>query len=146
MPSIFPHDDMARTAPKERRLVFNEYTSPTPPRANRPFRKRKVSTLTIILSLSILAAVLVAYIGNIIAVNELVVEVEQLKSSHASIENMNNILRLEISRKMGMERITRIASEKMGMIFPKHPPVWFELPAASIPQTAENENQSKVPN
>lgn len=145
MPSILSHDDITRTAPNVRRLVFNEYTPPAPPRANRPFRKRKVSTLTIILSLSILAGVLVAYIGNIIAVNDLVVQVEQLKSSYASIENMNNILRLEISRKMGMERITRIASEKMGMIFPKHPPVWFELPATTIAQPVDDENQSKLP-
>lgn len=146
MASIISQDNIVRSAPRERRHVFNDYTPPTPARANRPFRKRKVSTLSIILLLSVLAGVLVAYIGNIIVVNELVVRVEQLKSSYASIENMNNILRLEISRKMGMERITRIATEKMGMIFPKQPPVWFELPPVYAPQPLGNEGQPKTQN
>jgi cell division protein FtsL len=126
--------------PKERRHVFNGYTLPAPARVNRPFRKRKVSTLGIVFLLFLLAGVLVSYIGNIIAVNELVVQVNQLKTSYSSIENMNNILRMEVNRKMSMERITKIASEEMGMAFPKQPPLWFELPASDATQPSGNED------
>lgn len=117
---------------KERRHVFNDYTPPTLPRSNRPFRKRKISTFNIILSLFLIAIVSVLYVSNIIAVNRLVVEIEELKTAYNKTENLNEILRSEINRKSRMERITKIASEQMGMMFPKQPPSWFELDEESL--------------
>lgn len=111
------------TFPKEKRHLYDAYTPP----ANRPFRKRKVSTFNILLSLLLLAVVSVLYVSNIIAVNQLVVEVEELKMSVDKIENMSEILRSEINRKSSMERITRIATDRLGMQYPKQPPIWLEI-------------------
>lgn len=122
---------------KERRHVFNDYTPQTPTRTNRPFRKRKVSTFTIILLLFLLAVISVLYISNIIAVNHLVGEIEEMKTSYTNIENMNEILRSEINRKTSMERITKIATEEMGMIFPKQPPIWFEIDETVLQKTQQ---------
>lgn len=111
------------TFPREKRLVYDSYTPPL----NRPFRRRKVSNFNILLSLFLLAVVSVLYVSNIIAVNRRVVEVEELKMAFNKIENMNEILRSEISRKSSMERITKIATEQLGMQYPKQPPIWFEI-------------------
>jgi cell division protein FtsL len=111
----------------DRRHVFNGYTPQGLPRSNRPFKKKKASTLSIILSLFLLAIVSVLYVSNIIAVNRAVVDVETLKNAYYKLENGNEILRSEINQKSRMERITRLASEQMGMKYPKEPPIWFEI-------------------
>lgn len=123
--------------PKERRHVFNGYTPQAQNRSNRPFKKPKVSTFSIILSIFLLAIVSVVYVSNVIAVNQLLVDVENLKSTYSNIENTNEILRSEINRNSSMERITRIAQEQMGMVFPKEPPVWFELEENTAQSTEE---------
>lgn len=89
-------------------------------------------------SLCLLSVVSVLYISNIIGVNQLVGEINTLKTSYMNIENMNEILRLEISHKTSMERITKIAFEEMGMVFPTQPPVWFEV-EGTIPEKAQQE-------
>lgn len=128
MAELLPDDSVAQVRPpRERRHVFTDYSPPAQTRSNRPFRKKKISTLSIIFALFLLAISLVTYIGNIIAVNSLAVQLEELKTTYSSIENMNNILRSEINRKMSMERITKIASEQMGMTFPQQPPIWIEV-------------------
>lgn len=114
-------------AAKERRHVFNGYARQAPPRTNRPFKKPKVSTFSIILSLFLLAIVSVLYVHNIITVNQLVVDVENMKGTFARITNTNEILRSEINEKSGMQRITQIAIGQMGMIYPKQPPVWLDV-------------------
>ena len=104
------------------RPVVNRYAP-----VNKPFRKRRISTFNILFSLVLLALVSVFYVSNIIAVNQLMIEVGELKVSFNNIENMNEILRSEINRKSAMERITKIAMERLGMRYPKQPPIWFEV-------------------
>lgn len=111
---------------KEPRHVFNGYMPPAPSRSNRPFKRHKVSTFNSIVALAVLAAVSVLYISNIIAVNRLAFEIEELKTTYTKVENLSEILRSEVNRKSSMERITRIASEQMGMIFPQKPPIWLD--------------------
>ena len=111
---------------KEIRQVLNGSPGQSQPRANRPFKKQKVSTFSTILALFLLAVVSVLYVHNIITVNQLVVDVENLKGTCGRIANMNEILRSEINKKSSMERITRIAIGQMGMMIPKQPPIWFD--------------------
>lgn len=116
--------DVQITLPQEQRHVYNEFA---PPRTNRPFRKRKISTFNFILFLFLLAILSVFYIGNIIAVNQLAIEIEELKAYYSKTEGVNEILRSEVNRKSSMERITKIATEQIGMVYPKQPPIWFEI-------------------
>ena len=129
MPEIVensPHSTKI-TVLKERRHLFNGYTPRTPTRPNRPFKKRRISTLNIIFFLTVTTVSTVFYIGNIITVNRLAGEIEDLKASYSILSNANEFLQSEINQKSTMERITKIASEQMGMVYPKQPPVWFSI-------------------
>ncbi len=112
---------------KEKRYHFNGYAPAAQGRQNRPFRKSQFSTFNTILALILLATITVLYISNTIIVNRLVVEVDQLRKSHTEIMNMNEILRSEINRKTNMERISKLATLELQMMFPNEPPVWMEI-------------------
>ncbi|SRR5712692_242160 len=124
--------------PKENRHVYNGDSPSAPIRTNRPFRKRRVSTFNLIFLLFLLALVSVLYISNIIAVNQLVVEVEDLKTAFVKVENLNEILLSEVNRKSGMERITRIATKQLNMQYPKHPPIWLEVDEEKLRELPKN--------
>lgn len=115
--------DAQSTLSKEKLIGY----TPAPARVNRPFKKRKISTFNVILTLVLSAIVSVLYISNIIAVNQLAAEIGDLKSAYSTIESANEILRLETNRKSSMDRITRIAAERMNMMYPQQPPIWFEV-------------------
>jgi cell division protein FtsL len=75
-----------------------------------------------------LAAVgIILYISNIIAVNRLVVEVNDLQQKYAAVMNENEILRAEVNRRASLERIGKIATEKLGLQHPKEQPQTLEV-------------------
>lgn len=92
------------------------------PMRNRKVVRRKVSTFNIILFLLGSAAAIVLYIGNIIAVDRLVAEIDALQRQHQKILNEQEILQAETNRLSGLERINRKASEELGLVNPKQPP------------------------
>lgn len=98
--------------------------------AYRPARsrvqKRRISTFKVILSLFGLASAVVLYIGNIIAVTHLSADINTLEKRYQTVLNTNELLRAELSRKSSLERISKIATEELGLIFPQEQPVWLE--------------------
>jgi cell division protein FtsL len=133
------HTDSAesRIAPeKEHRYVYNG--NPTPGaagyaiRPNKRAARRTVSTFNIILLLFGCGVAIVLYVSNIITVNRLALEVDQLRTAHDKIENTNAILKAEINRKSGWDRIGRIAGEQLGLKYPTTQATRFDIDADDL--------------
>ena len=90
-------------------------------------RNRKISTFNVILSLFGLAVAVVFYISNIIAVSHLAAEINTLEERYHTVVNVNQLLRAELSRKSALERISRIASQELGLHHPREQPIWLEI-------------------
>ena len=96
-------------------------------RQNRKAVRRKHSTFNIVSGLFLLAALSLLYTGNVIAVNQLMKEVNDLNNRYNSIVSNTEVLKAEIARKSSLDRISLMAKEEIGLTNPKEPPVWFEV-------------------
>jgi len=70
----------------------------------------------------ITASATVGYVSNVIAVNKLSAEAEDLRHDVDSLKALNQALRTEAFRMQSAERITSIATEKLGMLPPAEAP------------------------
>jgi len=116
---------------RERRYIFSgdpqERVAGYVVRPNKRGVRRKLSTFNVIVALFVCAAAIILYIGNVIEVNRLALEVNQLQSRHNKIMNSNEALRAEISRKSSLERIGKIATEELRMKYPNGQAIWFDI-------------------
>jgi len=86
-----------------------------------------MSTFNILLALFVLGAAIVFYIDNIIVVNRLVVDVNALQVKYQRQIETNATLQAEVNRKASLERIGKIASESLDMIYPQEQPEWLTV-------------------
>ena len=110
--------------------VVSDQQAPSPSRETRTNRKtvqRKHSTFNIVSGLFLLAAMSLLYTGNVIAVNQLMKEVNDLNNRYNSIVSNTEVLKAEIARKSSLDRISLMAKEEVGLTNPKEPPAWFEV-------------------
>ena len=96
-------------------------------KANRKAVQRKHSTFNIVGGLFLLAAISLLYTGNVIAVNQLMKEVNDLTNKYNALVSNNEVLKAEIARKSSLDRISTMAKDELGLTNPKEPPVWFEV-------------------
>ncbi len=136
-----PHDveellDRARgDILEERRVYKGDPQSKTPGYAVRPNRKavrRRRSTFHIVLILFGCGAGIVLYVSNILRVNQIALEVNQLQTRYDKLVNDNQVIRAEIDRKSGWDRISKIAVDDIGLQYPKEQPTWFDVDAEKI--------------
>jgi len=122
-------DVMVLPQQKERRYVYNGEQSASllegVPRGNRPIKKRKRSPFYIIATMLIISLLIVSYVWNKITVNRLAVEVNEAGMQYQRILYANEVLRAEVNKKSSLDRIGKIATEQLGMIYPKEQPVWL---------------------
>jgi len=124
-----------------RRLLYDgdiEQSTVSQGVAYRPVRSRvkdrKVSTFNVILVLFGLAAAVVLYISNVIAVTQLAAEVNALEKRYQTVLNSNELLRAELNRKSSLERIGKIAGEELGLRYPQEQPAWIRVDEGRIEQ------------
>lgn len=98
-----------------------------PTRQNFQVKKRKHSPLKIVFLIGILSAIVVFYIWNKMAVNQLAVEINSFEKQYQSIISVNEVLQAEINQKSRLERIERIALQRLGLTYPKEQPLWFDV-------------------
>ncbi len=96
-------------------------------RTNKRVIRRKHSTFNIVSGLFLVAAASLLYTGNVIAVSQLMKEVNDLNNRYNSILSNNEVLKAEIARKSSLDRISTMAKDEVGLTNPKEPPVWFEV-------------------
>ena len=107
------------------------------PPQNRKIAVRKVSTFNLILLLFGVAALIVLYISNIIAVGTLMSEINTLQKQHQKILSEHEILKAEINRLSSLERVNKKAAEELGLINPKEPPVWISIDPDKVRQAEQ---------
>ncbi len=130
-----------------RDMVYNGTANPldngamfinTPQAArNKKQKKRRVSPFTIVLLLLGGAVSSVLYIGNILAVGHLMVQINQLQIKHKQILNEQELLKAQINRMSGLERIQQVAQDQLGLRNPRQLPVWIEVDPERINEVEE---------
>jgi cell division protein FtsL len=93
-------------------------------------RGTRLSLLNVILLLFILASAIVFYTNNTIAISRLLVEISALKKENEKIVNSNAFLAKSVDGLSSLERIGQIASQRLGMIYPKRRPIALEVEKA----------------
>ncbi len=123
----------AQPVQKERRHVYggSDPQATTPGYAVRPTNKKVIpakrrSTFNMIAVLFLSAIAIVAYISNILAVNQLAIEVHRLQTQYEKITNTNSVLKSEINKKSAWERIGNSAIER-GLKYAKERPTSFDV-------------------
>jgi cell division protein FtsB len=94
---------------------------------NRKTKKRRVSPFVMVMLLLGGAVFSVLYIGNILAVGRLVVQISRLQTKHQQILNEQELLKAQINRLSGLERIQQLAQDQLGLKNTRQLPVWIEL-------------------
>jgi len=85
-------------------------------RPKKPFKK--YSYKTFLLSLLLIVFFLTLYVWQRVTVIKLLKEMEELKEVLAQQEKKYKYLNLEITKLSSIERIEKIAQEKLGLIYP----------------------------
>lgn len=110
MSDPFLNDDVEKTV-KE---------SPTLVRQRRLLNRWSIFALVFV---SALATVL--YVNNVITVDRLLRDTEAMRKSVDSLRTVNQSLQTEVFRLQSSERVTRIATERLGMTPPPQAPTVF---------------------
>lgn len=119
-------------AQKENRYIYN---GDPPVQASRGYAvrrnvkgtRKRVSTFNVVLFLFAMAVGGVLYVHNIITINALATEVGQLETKYEKILQSNEVLRSEVNKKSGYERIGNLASERLGLKHPTEQPAQFTI-------------------
>jgi len=85
-------------------------------------QRRLLNRWSIFILLFVSALATVLYVSNVIQVNRLLREKDGLQHSLDSLHGVNQSLHTEVHRLQSSERITRIASERLGMTPPMKAP------------------------
>ncbi|MBI3587482.1 MAG: hypothetical protein HY088_10165 [Ignavibacteriales bacterium] len=123
--------------PPSRRMIYGGTMPPPPamdeptgipqPPKNRKITRRRVSPFNIILILMGVAAASVLYISNIIAVDQLMNDINKEDVKLQQILNEQEMLRARINQMSSLEKVRKKAEEELGLQNPKGAPVWMDI-------------------
>jgi cell division protein FtsL len=137
IPNRLPPSDL-----KETRHIYTAETAPTSDlsaiRTNRRVHTHRRSPATWILVLAMVSSIVVFYIWNKLSVDRLSNEISRMERELAQTSNTNEILRADINKKSRLDRIGKIATEQLELIYPKEQPVWFQVPYLLPEMSQEN--------
>lgn len=88
-----------------------------PVEQKKPAKGASLSVSRFIVILAGVAAVLLLIVNNSVTVETLVANVASLDSTYTELRLRNDSLQAELKRLSSAERITRIASEKLGLVY-----------------------------
>jgi cell division protein FtsL len=137
-----PEPPAQKTTPRENRYIFNgENRQATVTgyaiRQNRAGTRKRYSTFNIIVGLFAIGTLVVFYINNTIAVNELLGEINTLQGKYQRHLDANATILAEVNQKASLKRIGDIATEQLGMQHARTQPLWFEIPEDLRDRAAE---------
>ena len=85
-------------------------------------KTKKPAKLKYLLLIFIFSLLMILYVGNVVKVKSLLKEERKLEKQLEKVENQNQLLETDINRLESPERITDIATKKLGMIKQDTPP------------------------
>lgn len=90
------------------------------------------------------AIAVVLYVGNVIAVQQLLKDVSDRQAHLQQILNDQEVLKAQINRMSSLERIRTMAEGELGLHNPNGPSQWIEVDASKI-QEIDRELSSQQP-
>lgn len=105
----------------------------------RPFLRRWLAAM-MLLGAALLATL---YISNAIAVNDLLANIASLEHERDMARVDNEKLRAELLRLMSVERVTTLASSRLGMVQPAQPPQMMGAAVGNRPQPAPRADSTR---
>jgi len=131
----------AARGPKDRRREPPATQRSSPVRGNKRAAGRRLSTFNIVIAVFAAGVAIVAYVSNILAVNQLAFEVNRLEIRADSLSNINNVLRAAVNRKTALEQIGRIATGQLQLQYlpPGEQPVLLELDPEKVERLRQEE-------
>jgi cell division protein FtsL len=110
---------------------------------NKTFKRRRVSPFNLMLALIGLAVAIVLYIGNVIAVQQLVRDIGDEQARLQRIMNEQEMLKAQINRMSSLERIRKMAEDDLGLRNPKDSPQWIEIDGDKVRDIEEQLSSQK---
>jgi len=117
-------------APATDTLLFSQ-------RRERRVLRRRVSPFNIMLGLLVFAVAIVLYIGNIIAVEQLMRDIGQLEARHRRILADQEILRAQVNRMSSLDRIQKMAEDQLQLKLPTVAPQWITVDSNRIEEVEQ---------
>lgn len=90
-------------------------------------KSHKRSPFNLMVTMILVAIAIVLYVGNVIAVQQLLKEVADDQAKLQQILNDQEMLKAQINRMSSLERIRSMAEGDLGLRNPKGPPQWIEV-------------------
>jgi cell division protein FtsL len=127
----------ARPVPERRYIFGGGRHGPVPPpaavpRQNRRVARRRYSTFNTIAMVFAAGLVIVLYVNNILTINQLAADVGRLQAQYAVLQNLNASLRAEVNRKSSWERIGSVATDQLGLVFPREQPAPLTIDESTL--------------
>jgi len=94
-----------------------------------------------ILLLAGVVAVLLLIVNNSVTVDRLASDIGLLQSAYAQIEFQNDSLQAELKKLSSAERITRIASEKLGLAYSSQPLDQIKIDKSDLDKAEEQDGK-----
>ncbi|HEY9165163.1 MAG TPA: hypothetical protein VIS48_03275 [Candidatus Kryptonia bacterium] len=116
--------------------MSEELTQPVEPKS-RP--KSSLTVSKFILVLLGVVAVLLLIVDNSVTVDRLVVEISSLDSTYSSTKFQNDSLHAELRRLSSAERITRIASQRLGLVYSSQTLEQIQIDKAELDKAAKQD-------
>jgi cell division protein FtsB len=110
----------------------DEFTERVLAGRNKAATPRKRSTFNMMLTMILIAMGIVLYVGNVIAVQQLLKEVGDRQARLQQILNEQEVLKAQINLMSGLERIRSEAENNLGLHNPNGAPEWIIVDSSKI--------------
>ncbi len=104
---------------------------------NKAVTPRKRSPFNVMVTMVLIAVAIVLYVGNVIAVQQLLKDVNDRQERLQQILNEQEVLKAQINRMSSLERIRTMAEGTLGLRNPNGPPEWIEVDSSKIRELDE---------
>ncbi len=104
---------------------------------NKAIKPRKRSPLNVMVMMFLIAVAIVLYVGNVIAVQQLLQDVSNRQEQLQQILNNQEMLKAQINRMSSLERIRSMAESDLGLHNPTGAPEWIEVDSSKIRELNE---------
>jgi len=96
-------------------------------------------------ALLVASGLIVLYVANSIAMNNLMADITSLERERDLTRNANEKLRADLLKLMAVERVSNLAQTRLGMVQPSTPPVLLQDPSA-VSQPANTQAAGSLAN
>lgn len=96
-------------------------------------------------ALVLASGLIVLYVANSIAINNLMADITSLERERDLARNENEQLRADLLKLMAVERISNLAQQQLGMMQPAAPPVLLQEPSV-VSQPANTQAAGNIAN